>query len=315
MALDWLRASERLLVFQGEDERVVPTSLGLAAARSTLPLSFAAGFGQVTRDLLSLEVEEKVFGEWSSLDHVLIVELLAERRFSLRQFSEQLREQIDDWGERSSEKSVLYREWIRGAKAHSKAAELFGSLQLSPESKTTDTDEWCRRKAYLGVLRAITLREHSKGLALEEISRRWKVESLAGVEEAWQDDRLWLLNALGEICDLRCFYHHLRTECGASEDRVLRVKRLMQRLRVLAYQTASQLKYCSPLGGLLVELRRSQGLKGVGEKTVQKLEAIGVSTFSAIVRLTDEQCSSQQASGERSGTAFEHMRGGESVDR
>ena len=94
------------------------------------------------------------------------------------------------------------------------------------------------------------LRERSKGLALEEISRRWKVESLAGIEEAWRDDRLWLLNALGGICDPRCFYHHLRTECGASEDRVLRVKRLMQRLRVLAYQTASQLKYCSPLGGL-----------------------------------------------------------------
>jgi hypothetical protein len=184
------------------------------------------------------------------LDHILIVELLAERRFSLRQFSESLREQIDDWGERSSEKSVLYREWIRGAKAHSKAAELFGSLQLSSESKITDPDEWCRRKAYLGVLRATILRERSKGLTVEEISRRWKVESLAGIEEAWRDDRLWLLNASGGICDLRCFYHHLRTECGASEDRVLRVKRLMQRLRVLAYQTASQLKYCSPLGGL-----------------------------------------------------------------
>jgi hypothetical protein len=47
---------------------------------------------------------------------------------------------------------------------------------------------------------------------LEEISRRWKVESLAGIEEAWWDDRLWLLNALGGICDLRCFYHHLRSE-------------------------------------------------------------------------------------------------------
>ena len=124
---------------------------------------------------------------------------------------------------------------------------------------------------------------------LEEISRRWKVESLAGIEEAWRDDRLWLLNALGGICDLRCFYHHLRTECGALEDRVLHVKRLMQRLRVLAYQTASQLKYCSPLGGLLVELRRSQGLKGVGEKTVQKLEAIGAMTFPAIAQMTDEQ--------------------------
>ena len=89
-ALDWLRASGRFLVFEGEDGRVVPTSLGLAAARSTLPLGFAAGFGQLTRDLLSLEVEEKVFGEWSSLDHVLIVELLAERAFPLRQFSESL---------------------------------------------------------------------------------------------------------------------------------------------------------------------------------------------------------------------------------
>jgi hypothetical protein len=52
------------------------------------------------------------------------------------------------------EKSVLYREWILGAKGHSKAAELFGSLQISPESKTIDPDESCRRKAYLSALRA-----------------------------------------------------------------------------------------------------------------------------------------------------------------
>jgi ATP-dependent DNA helicase len=288
-ALDWLRAPDRLFAFQNEIGLVVPTTLGLAAARSTLPLGFAAGFGQLVRDLFSLEAEETVFGEWSSLDHVLIVELLAERTFSLRQFSEPLREQIDDWGERSSEKSVLYREWIRGAKGHSKAPELLGSLQLRSEGRTTDPDEWCRRKAYLAVLRAVVLRERSKGLALEEISRRWKVDSLAGIEEAWRDDRLWLLNALGGICDPRCFYYHLRSECDASENRLARAKRLMQRLRVLAYQTASQLKYCSPLGGLLVELQRSQGLKGVGEKTIQKLEAIGAMTFPALAQMTDEQ--------------------------
>jgi hypothetical protein len=63
----------------------------------------------------------------------------------------------------------------------------------------------------------------------------------------------------------------------------------MRRLRVLAYQTASQLKYCSPLGVLLMELRRSQGLKGVGEKTVQKLEAIGAMTFPVLAQMTDEQ--------------------------
>jgi hypothetical protein len=162
-------------------------------------------------------------------------------------------------------------------------------------------------------LRAIILRERSKGLTVEEISRRWKVESLTGIEEAWRDDRLWLLNALGGICDLRCFYHHLRIECGASEDRVLRVKRFMQRLRVLAYQTASQLKYCSPLGALLVDLRRSQGLKGVGEKTAQKLEAIGAITFPLIAQLTDEQFTAAGISP-KIGNASEHTCGGESVD-
>ena len=63
----------------------------------------------------------------------------------------------------------------------------------------------------------------------------------------------------------------------------------MQRVRVLACQTASQLKYCSPLGGLLTELRRSQGLKGVGEKTVQKLEAMGAITLPTIAQMSDEQ--------------------------
>lgn len=288
-ALDWLQAPNRLLAFESEGGQVTPTKLGLAAARSTLPLGLAAGFGQLVRDLFSLDVEEKLFGEWSSSDHLLIIELLAERTFSLRQFSEPLREQIDDWAERSNEKSVLYREWIRGVKGHSKAAELIGSLQIRLADRKIEPDEWCRRKAYLGVFRAVILRERSKGLAIEEISRRWKVENLAGIEEGWRDDRLWLLNALAGICDLRCFYYHLREECRASENRLMRAKRLMQRIRLLAYQTASQLKYCSPLGGLLVELRRSQGLKGVGEKTIQKLEAIGATTFPKLAQMTDNQ--------------------------
>ena len=38
-----------------------------------------------------------------------------------------------------------------------------------------------------------------------------------------------------------------------------------------------------------MELRRSQGLKGVGEKTIQKLEAIGAMTFPGIDQMTDEQ--------------------------
>jgi helicase len=288
-AIAWLRATERLLAFESDGGQVAPTNLGLAAARSTLPLGFAAGFGQLMRDLFSLEAEEKVLGEWTCFDQLLVVELLAERSFALRQFSEPLREQLDDWSERASEKSVLYREWIRGAKGHSKAVELFGSLQFQAQGGSMDQDEWCRRKAYLAVLRAVVLRQRSKGIAQGDISRRWKIETLAGVEEAWRDDRLWLLNALGGICDLRCFYYHLKTECGASEHRLMRAKRLMQRLRVLTYQTSAQLKYCSPLGGLLAEVHHSQALKGVGEKTVRKLEAIDAIAFPALAQMTDGQ--------------------------
>ena len=95
---------------------------------------------------------------------------------------------------------------------------------------------------------------------------------------------------------------------------MLRVKRLMQRLRVLAYQTASQLKYCSPLGGLLVELRRSQGLKGVGEKTAQKLEAIGAMTFPVLAQMTDEQFVAAGIST-KIGNRIRAYVGGEFVDR
>ena len=84
----------------------------------------------------------------------------------------------------------------------------------------------------------------------------------------------------------------------------------MQRLRVLAYQTASQLKYCSPLGGLFVELRRSQGLKGVGEKTIQKLEAIGAITFPVLAQMTDEKFIAAGISRKR-GNRIEGMSGGE----
>ena len=38
-----------------------------------------------------------------------------------------------------------------------------------------------------------------------------------------------------------------------------------------------------------MELLRSQGLKGVGEKTLRKLEAIGAITLPVIAQMTDEQ--------------------------
>ena len=44
-----------------------------------------------------------------------------------------------------------------------------------------------------------------------------------------------------------------------------------------------------PVGWSVWSLGALKGLKGVGEKTVQKLEAIGVLTFPRLAQMTDEQ--------------------------
>ena len=62
----------------------------------------------------------------------------------------------------------------------------------------------------------------------------------------------------------------------AQINRVREVKRLLQRLRVLAFDALGRLKYCSPLGPLLTQTRRAAGSRGVGINTIRKPESLGV---------------------------------------
>jgi len=265
------------------------TSLGQAAVRSSLPLSLATGIGQLLRDLFSLGADETVIGVWGELDHLLLIELLAERSWSLRPFSADLVERVDAWMEKSADKSILYSQWIRGAKGFSKATEIFGSIGVVPDEKPGDSDEWCRRRAYMALFRSIILWRRSAGDAPETLVRIWGVADLSGVEEAWRDDRLWLLGAMAEIFEIKCFYYHLRSECNADDDRVKRVKRHLQRMRILTLQTVARVKHCSVLGPLLVQMRQgSRNSPGVGQKTIEKLEAMGVQNMAQIASMGPE---------------------------
>ena len=71
--------------------------------------------------------------------------------------------------------------------------------------------------------------------------------------------------------------------------RVSKVKRYLQRMRILALQAAARLKHCSPLGPLLVQMRTGRGgSPGVGQKTIEKLEGLGVQNLAQIACLTPD---------------------------
>jgi ATP-dependent DNA helicase len=287
--IDWMCDSRRILAYRTKEKAVAPTSLGRAASRSTLPLVIASGVGSLVRDVLSLGEETVFFGGWSELDHLLILELLAERTINLRPFSEKLVRQIDDWMERSSTKSVLYTRLIRGSLSFSKAEELFGSL-LIDNTGLVDSCEHARRKAYQAMFRAIVLWERGNGAQREAMEGMWKMSNLLGIEEQWRDDRIWLLSAFAEICDVHCFYYHLKEECAADEHRIRGTGRYLRRLRLLAFSVVGYLKHCSPLGRLLVQMRSSHSNRlGVGLKTVQKLETLGLDSLLALSKITAEE--------------------------
>jgi hypothetical protein len=267
-----------MLAYQDEQEVWKPTALGLAATRAVLPPALAAGVGQLVRDLLSLDSADRLLRKWRPLDSLLVVELAAERAPTLRRFSEDLAGHIDGWMEQhSSDVPLVFREWIAGAVGHSRADEVLGSLGVSLGKNGASGDE-ARKRGYLATLRAVVLVERGLGVPLSDITERWRLTELDGQEERWRDERLWLLSGMARILKTRCFYYHLKEECGADEDRVLRVGRMLREMRRQIYELRELLKFCSPLGPLVRSMKRTAGPggAGVGLETMRCLEAGGI---------------------------------------
>jgi helicase len=286
-ALLWL-SGDRALVYQDEGERYRLTMLGLNATRAVLPLKVAAGVGQVIRDLLSLDEADHMLAGWELLDHLVVLDLLHDRSPSLRTFSAGIVDQVDGWMESvPSRIPLLYREWIRGQTGASRALEVLGSLGVCLD-RTRDPCEQARRRAYLAVFRSIILYERSQGKEIRSLERQWKIQNLEGVEERWRDEYLWLLSGLAKILDLRCFYFHLKDSEAADPDRIQRVKRTLRRMRMQTYELQVLLKYCSPLGPLLRSIQRTLPTpvgKGVGMRTIRRLEEAGVHSLAHLAQL------------------------------
>jgi DNA-binding PadR family transcriptional regulator len=281
-ALQWLE--RRCLGYQDEG-RYQLTVLGREAVRAVLPLPLAAGLAQLLRDLMSVDPDDKLIGEWQELDHLLVLCTLHDSTPSLRRFSKEVAEQVTGWCEGNTARvPVLFRKWIDGEKGHSKAGEVLASLGAPAPQGARDKDEWARQRGYLATFLAIVLLERGHGRFVEDLSRQFKVANLEGVEERWRDDMLWLLAGVARLLEIRTFYFYLREECGADDERIRRLKRLLARMRHQIYDLQEKLKYCSPLGPALRDIRRLTG-GGVGVQTIRKLEQAGVTDLKGLSRL------------------------------
>jgi helicase len=279
--LQWLSSPSRMLVY-GEDDHWKATSLGRNIVQSSMPLSEGSGIAQLLRDLMSVDDEDVVVRGLSKLDLLLVAELLATGVCPRLRYSERMAEQVDAWMMQSDEKSVLFDKWIRGAEGHSQADELLGSLGVGAAK---GGNRKSRQVAYVATCRAILMWQRAQGVNPEDIKRRWGVKDVAEVEEKWRDSRLFFLGAISALYDVRCFYYHLKEDCSASRDRVIRVKRALQQASVQTYQLLDLISWCSPLGPFFVRMRTAlSGKKGSlpGQQTMRTLEGHGVHAVSKL---------------------------------
>jgi len=284
-SLRWLTDPSRVIAYRDDETRYHLTSLGKAGVRAVLPLPYIAGLGQLIRDLISLDTQARLLSRWSALDQLFLASLLSDRAPKLRRFSEALAGQVDGWLESRpiKEKSLLFAEWVMGTSVSTKADELWGSLGLSkPEAGEA------RKKAYVAMLGAVVLDERSRGVPLEEIERRWGLSDLDGIEESWRDVALWLLAGHTALFEIRCFYHHLRECCSATDEQIRVTKQVLFGMRRQAYDLLAKLKYCSPLGPLMRGVRDSlkaskEPTLGIG--TIRTLESSGVTTLEQVASM------------------------------
>jgi replicative superfamily II helicase len=290
-ALHWLQRGK--LAYQ-EDGRFCLTALGAYSVEAMFPLSVAKGWSRLLRDILTVDSTDDLLREWRPLDHILLLEMLFEPISSLRRYSQRLEKQVHTWCERNpSKQPILFREWIRGAEGHSRANQVFGSLEVEPrtEKSSGERPEWARRQAYKAMFRTLVIYERMQGKDPRELGRTYDAENLDGIEEQWRDTLMWLLAGLAKVLDIRSFYYHLQENCDASSQRVKRVKRALRDMEYQTYELQERLKYLSPLGSALRQMRRvitsESGKVGIG--TIRRLEENGVTSLQDLANADTEE--------------------------
>lgn len=284
-AVDWLQ--DHTLAYEENGNHKL-TTLGRKATRAVLPLSQAAGYARLLRDLQYIDPEDELLAQWRPLDHLLALDMLYDGSPSVRQYSQRLAEQVESWCEGNpGDVPLLFKQWIRGQEGYSSADQVLGSLRVDPRGTADAAVEWARKRGYQSTFNAIVLFERSQGVPVRDLERRFRIKNLEGVEERWRDDLLWLLAGVANLLEVPTFYYHLKEVCEADQERINRVERLLKEMQQQVYKLQEQIKYCSPLGALAYEVRRLTRGDGpkVGVQTFRRLEEAGITYLRDLVSL------------------------------
>lgn len=288
--LDWLDWWKLASTAHSEydDGRWRLTLGGQTAATHGLPLRIAGGVLQLWRDILQVDSSDRLLAGWSAFDHLLVVELLADRAPSLRRESGDLVDGIQGWMERevSRHQSVLWREWLH--RSDGKAEEILGSLGITDTRDKPLHGEAAQKLLNQAILRAIVLSERMRGTSSEQLTRQWRLTTFAGIEEALRDHRIWLSHGLAQLADWPLLSWHCNHVLQVDEPRKLRIKQGLGRIRAQALSCCGSLSTCSPLGALLPGLRQQAGKTNVGIGTLRKLEAAGIADLAGLLHMSLE---------------------------
>lgn len=286
--LDWLEWWKLASTAHAEhdDGRWRLTLGGQTAAKHGLPMRVAGGVLQLWRDLLQVDPEDKLLGDWSKFDHLLILELLADRAPSLRRESIDLFDGIHAWMERevAQHQSILWREWLH--RTDSKPEEVLGSLGVIDAKGRPLHAEAAHKFVRQAILRAIVLNERMRGVASDQLARQWRLTTFQGIEESLRDHRIWLSHGLAQLADWPVLSWHCNHVLQVDEPRKQRIKKALGQIRSKALSCCGSLGTCSPLGALLPGLRLQSGSSQVGIGTLHKLESAGVADLASLLRMS-----------------------------
>jgi len=283
--LDWWKLAATSHT-EFDDGRWRLTVGGRTAATHGLPFSIASGMLQLWRDLLQVDPSDDILGGWSNFDHLLVLELLADRAPTLRRDSSELINGIQGWMERNvaRHQSVLWREWFH--RVDGKAEEILGSLGITDTKQRPLHGEAAQKQIRQAILRTVVLSERMCGTSCDQLTRQWHLSNLAGVEEDLRDHRIWLSHGIAQLADWPVLSWHCNHVLHADEPRKQRIKKALSQIRSRALNCCGSLSTCSPLGALLPGLRLKGSSTHVGMGTLRKLETAGVVDLASLLRMS-----------------------------
>jgi helicase len=94
-ALAWLMSPRHTIAYKDETGKYRLTTLGMKAVLAAMPLELVCGFAQLMRDILTVNPEDTIIEQWTSLDVLVLLHLLYSRTPNLRLYSKTLVQQVD----------------------------------------------------------------------------------------------------------------------------------------------------------------------------------------------------------------------------